>query len=86
MSNWYKWTSLELFNAWHEAIKTELGLPKQSVTIDGSEVIGGVVTDKYTNAIVVADDDIRAVVEALYADALTPSQDPYRTNYETLAE
>ena len=81
MSNWYKWTSLELFNTWHEAIKTELGLPKQSVNIDGSEVIGGVVTDKYTNAIVVAENDVRAVVELNYADGLILSVDPNRSNY-----
>jgi hypothetical protein len=81
MNNWYKWESIESFELWHVAIKNELGLPKQSVTIDGSEVIGGIVTDKYTNAIVVADNDIRAVVELNYADGLTPSEDPYRSDY-----
>ena len=81
MSNWYKWDSIESFNTWHEAIKIELGLPKPSITQDGSEVIDGVITDKYTNAITVAVNDIRAVVGTDHGDGLTPSEDPYRSDY-----
>lgn len=81
MSNWYKWESIESFNTWHEAIKIQLGLPKPSITEDGSEVIGGVITDEYTNPITVAQNDIRAVVETDYAEGLILSEDPYRSDY-----
>jgi hypothetical protein len=81
MSNWYKWESIESFELWHVAIKNELGLPKQSVTFEGLEVANGVITNQYTNAIIVAENDIRAAVELNYADGLTPSEDPYRSDY-----
>jgi len=81
MSNWYKWESIESFNTWHTAIKIKLGLPKSSITEDGLEVIGGVITDKYTNPITVAENDIRAVVDADHAEGLILSEDPNRSNY-----
>lgn len=76
MSNWYKWDSIESFNTWHEGIKAELGLPKSSVTEDGLAVPDGVITDQYTNAFIVAEDDIRAMVENEYSEGLKASENP----------
>lgn len=45
----YKWNSLASFNLWHEAIKAELGIPH-----------GG--TLEYTDAFIVAENDVRAYV------------------------
>lgn len=75
--NWYTWDSIGSFNTWHEAIKTQLGLPKTSVTADGTQVLDAVITNQYTNPFTVAKDDIRAMVEPDYADGLTPSESPY---------
>ena len=76
MANWYKWDSIESFNTWHDTIKAELGLPKPSFTEDGLEVPNGIITDQYTNAFIVAEDDIRAMVEDDYSEGLTASENP----------
>ena len=35
---WYKFSSQEEFNLWHEEVKKKLGLPKLSIDSDGNEV------------------------------------------------
>lgn len=82
MSNWYKWDSIESFNTWHEVVKTELGLPQPSVAADGTEVVGGIITNNYTIPVIVAEDDIRAIVEDVNAQELMLSVSPYST-YKT---
>jgi hypothetical protein len=78
---WVKWDSIEAFNAWHDAIKTELGLPKPSVNDAGNIVDEAIISTDYILPIIVADDDIRAYVEDVYAEDLTPSENPIVSNY-----
>lgn len=78
---WVKWDSIEAFNAWHDAIKTELGLPKPSVDDAGNVVDDAIVNTDYVLPVIVAEDDIRANVENAYAEELTPSENPIVSNY-----
>ena len=85
MSNWYKWDSIESFNTWHEVVKIELGLPQPSVKADGTEVVGGIITNNYTIPVIVAKNDVRAIVEDDNAQELTLSVSPsltYKTELE----
>jgi len=62
---WYRWKSLEAFNAWHEAAKLHLGIPRPGRGLStGRERPTRQRTLVYTEPYVVAEDDIRAVVEA----------------------
>lgn len=62
---WYRWKSLEEFNAWHEAAKAHLGIPRPGKGLaSGRERPTRQWTTTYTEPYVVAEDDIRAVVEA----------------------
>ena len=51
----YKWNSMEAFILWHETIKVELGIPKEG-------------TLEYTDAAIIAINDIRAFVRESEAD------------------
>ena len=61
---WYQWTSLAAFDAWHADACAALGIPHP-----GNNAATGVIdeqaqwTTAYTQAVVVAVDDVRAVVE-----------------------
>lgn len=71
MWNWYEWQSLEDFNAWHEAIKAKLGLPKQSIDINGSAC--NPIVENYTGAIIL-EINVIAMVEDKHAENLTITQ------------
>lgn len=65
MSNWYRWNSLAEFTKWHEAVKADLGIPRPGRGLSsGRERTANQWTLAYTEAYVVADDDVRAIVEA----------------------
>ncbi len=76
MSNWYKWDSIESFDSWHSEIKLELGLPKPSIYASGEIVPDGVINDEYTLPVIVAVNDVRALVQEQYANGLTLTTDP----------
>lgn len=62
---WYRWASTEAFDAWHAAACEALGIPHpnhNSATGAVNETAQW--TLGYTSAVIVADDDVRAVVEA----------------------
>ena len=80
--NWYKWTSLNAFNLWHENLKTKLGLPKESVNLSGDLIDSGITTDAYTLHFVISKSDIRAMVEIEHAEGLTESENPFPSRYE----
>jgi hypothetical protein len=62
---WYRWKSLEEFNAWHEAAKSALGIPRPGKGLaSGRERPTRQWTTIYTEPYVVSESDIRAVVEA----------------------
>ena len=63
--------SIEAFDAWHETIKAQLGLPKLSVDADGNEIPDSVLITDYTKPVIKADDDVQAFVEDEYAEGLT---------------
>jgi hypothetical protein len=75
---WYKFDSLNDFNAWHENIKEELGYPKISVDIEGDEIPEATITDAYTQPFIVSNDDVRAMVEIDHSIGLTLSENPYK--------
>jgi len=55
----YKWETIEQFNAWHETVKTALGLPYD----DG-------VTTEYTSSILQADGTVIAYSDDEYSENL----------------
>lgn len=64
MSNWYRWPSLAEFTKWHEAAKAALDIPRPGRGLSsGRERTANQWTLAYTEAYVVADDDVRAIVE-----------------------
>lgn len=79
---WVKWDSLNSFNVWHDGIKTILGLPKPSINEAGEIVEDAVITDSYVSPIIVAEDDIRALIDEAYADGLEISINPIVSRYE----
>lgn len=68
----YRWLSLSLFDAWHDAAKLALGIPHPGRNQKTGEIDEQAQwTTAYTDAIVVAEDDVRAFVEDMVA-ALVP--------------
>lgn len=60
----YSWSSLNLFNAWHESAKVALGIPYPGRNAATGEIDENAQwTTAYTEPTVVADDDVRAYVE-----------------------
>lgn len=83
---WVKWNSLDSFNAWHDGIKAILGLPKPSMNENGEIVKDAVITDSYVLPIIVAEDDIRALIDEVYANGLETSVNPIVSRYEATPE
>jgi hypothetical protein len=75
--NWYKFDSLEEFDVWHLQVMTILGLPKPSSNSEGVIQKKSVITNAYTLAFIVSENDIRAMSEEIYAEGLTPSVSPF---------
>lgn len=68
---WFEWNSIEEFNAWHDALKIELGYPLISTNqATGLPDPDAQITDSYTAPIEI-DGIIIAVVESEYAEGLT---------------
>lgn len=65
MPDWYRWTSIEAFNAWHEEVKKRLGIPHPNRSLATGRVRSTTAhwTLEYTSPVVLADDDVRAIVE-----------------------
>lgn len=65
MPDWYKWKSIEDFNTWHEYVKKELGIPHPNRSLSTGRVRASSAhwTLEYTEPTIVAEDDIRAIVE-----------------------
>lgn len=83
---WVKWDSLDSFNTWHDEIKAILGLPKPSINEDGEIVEDAVITDSYVSPIIVAEHDIRALIDDIYTDGLEASVSPIMSRYEAAPE
>lgn len=63
--NWYRWPSLAEFTKWHDAVKADLGIPRPGRGLSsGRERTANQWTMAYTEAYIVAEDDVRAIVEA----------------------
>lgn len=68
---WYSWSSLASFESWHETAKAFLGIPypgRNSATGEIDE--NAQWTTAYTEPVVLADNDVRAVVEDHIASAI----------------
>jgi hypothetical protein len=80
--NWYSWLSLDLFDAWHASACTALGIPHPNQNQATGEVDPDAQwTTAYTEAVVVAEDDVRAYVEQTVAELVpdglgVPSEPP----------
>lgn len=82
--NWYKFNSIEDFDNWHNAIIKELNLPKPSVNNNGAVVADAIITNSYTHPFIISDTDIRVYISPDYADGLSPSENPYPDERQTL--
>ena len=78
---WVKYNSLDEFNKWHDTIKTELGLPKISVDINGNLVPEAILTTEYVTSHIVSTNDIRALIDEEYLGSLQISESPFTNNY-----
>jgi hypothetical protein len=74
---WVTFDSIESFNAWHEQVKNDLGLPLPALDATGNQVEGQVSTE-YTTPWIISETDIRADVEEGYLGGLTISENPYK--------
>jgi len=78
----YSWLSLDAFNLWHADVCTALDIPHPNRNAATGEIDEHAQwTTAYTEAVVVAEDDVRAYVEQsvaeLVADGLgQPSEPP----------
>ena len=79
---WVKWNSIDEFNIWHNAIKSELGLPKLSVDANGAEIEGSLVITDYVIPLIITDNDIRCCIDEKYQEGLEVSSNPIANNYE----
>jgi hypothetical protein len=60
--NWYEWETLELFNAWHDALCLELGYPIYGINEATGEIDTSTQpTTAYTDSFQVADKTIATV-------------------------
>lgn len=83
--DWYSWPSLAAFNDWHAAAMTNQGIPhpgRNAATGEVDEMAQW--TTAYTEATVVAADDVRARVQPEVAAAVpdgmgTPCDQPSTT-------
>jgi hypothetical protein len=68
---------MDEFNIWHDTIKLQLGLPKESVDNNGNIIKNGIVTNNYVEPFVVTENDVRASVEDLFSSNLEISTSPF---------
>lgn len=84
---WIKWNSLEAFNAWHDQIKKELGLPKNSIDASGQIKPDAVISTNYVTPIFLAEDDIRALIDDKYIEKSNlenqKSENPFKNTYDS---
>jgi hypothetical protein len=70
---WYKFDSREEFNAWHQEVKTKLGLPKLSIDSNGNQVEP--LIENYTQ-LILNEDRLIAYSEPEYAVGLLETEKP----------
>lgn len=79
---WVKFASIEDFEAWHDLVKTELGLPKPSVDAQGNVMPDAVISTDYTQPVIVAENDVRAFIDPIFSGDYEISENPYGDRYE----
>jgi hypothetical protein len=80
MWNWYEWETLADFNAWHDAKKLELGLPKLSINASGQSIEPMI--EEYTNPVEVDGKTIAMVEENHANDLLLTELRPIKVTSE----
>lgn len=63
---WVSFPSLSAFDAWHNEIKKNLGLPKVSTDVDGNEKPDAILTTDYVQPYIVSENDVRALIDDIY--------------------
>jgi hypothetical protein len=72
---WYKFNSVDDFNAWHANIKDLLGIPHPNANSATGKIDPlASWTLEYTEPIIVTANDIRVFIEEEYAEGLTLSE------------
>jgi len=83
----YSWLSLDAFNAWHTDACIVLGIPHPNYNAATGEIDESAQwTTSYTEAVIVAEDDVRAYVEQSVAELVpdglgTPSEPPLSPDF-----
>jgi len=69
MGNWYKFESQLLFDAWHNLVKTDLGIPYPNRNLKTSEIDENAQwTTSFIKPVVVAENDLRIYLLDKYAE------------------
>jgi hypothetical protein len=69
---WFCWKSPQSFDIWHDAVCLALGIPHPNRNVATDEIDESAQwTTAYTEAIVVAEDDVRAYVEVHVAELVS---------------
>lgn len=69
MKQWYSWSSIEAFNAWHDPIVADLNLPRIGTNqATGEPEPSKNRTTSYTSVVEVSPNDFRAMVESEIAE------------------
>jgi len=77
---WYKFSTKEEFNTWHEAIKLALGYPFLSKDFNGNDCEP--LNTEYTSLMPI-NDELKAWVDEENAEGLRPTTEPvYPSRYE----
>lgn len=67
---WYRWTSIESFDAWHDAVCATLGIPHPGRNAATGELdTSAQWTTAYVEPAILSDDDIRCFIPDFFADA-----------------
>jgi len=78
---WVKFPSIDAFNEWHNGIKNILGLPKPSTDNEGNIDLSAIQTTDYIKPIIVEVNDIRVLIDEIYANDLEESVSPFQNRY-----
>lgn len=81
---WYEWDSIDAFNAWHDAIKTTLGLPKPPINQASGEIDETAQwATEYTQTYAVNDKIIALVENAYCQDLIATNLRPIFRDYDS---
>jgi hypothetical protein len=70
MANWYKFKSQELFDVWHDLVKSHLGIPYANKNLETGEVDANAQwTTSFIEPVIVKENDLRIYLTDEYEQA-----------------